>query len=83
MLSKVVSPEELIKESESLANRIIKNGPLAVRLALEAVYRGMEVTLDEGQAIESNLAGFACHSEDAHEGVTAFFEKRKPVFKGR
>ena len=83
LLGKVVPRENLMAECESLARRIIKNGPLAVRLALEAVYRGMEVPIDEGQSVESNLAGYACHSEDAYEGVTAFFEKRKPVFKGR
>ncbi len=83
LLDAVVTQEELLPECASFARKIIKNSPLAVRLAMEAVNRGIEVPLEEGQSIEANLAGYACHSEDAHEGVTAFFEKRKPQFQGR
>ena len=83
LLCKVVPQQNLIMECEALARKIIKNSPLAVRLAMEAVNLGMESTLEAGQAIEANLAGYACSSDDALEGTTAFFEKRKPVFKGQ
>ena len=66
-----------------MANRINDNGPLAVRAAKEAAYRGARVPLDEGLRTETLFFLKAVMSEDAAEGPRAFSEKRKPVYKGR
>jgi len=49
-------------------------GPLAVRLALEAVDQGLEMTLDEGLLLEANHFGLLAATEDMKEGLTAFLE---------
>ena len=56
---------------------------LAVRAIVEAVMEGVKLPLDEGLGLESRLFGRLAESEDKQEGITAFIEKRKPVFKDR
>ncbi len=58
-------------------------GPLAVRLALEAVERGLDMSLDEGLLLEANHFGLLAATADMKEGLTAFLEKRAPKFAGR
>ena len=62
---------------------IVANAPLAVQYAMEAVNKGMEMTLAEGLFLEATLFGVCCATEDKKEGTTAFLEKRPAVFKGR
>jgi len=83
IVNKVVAPEELIPASEALAHKIIRNSPIAVKIALEAIHYAQYQPLEEALILESNLGGLACDSEDAKEGLKAFLEKRKPDFKGR
>jgi enoyl-CoA hydratase len=83
IVNKVVAPEELIPASEALAHKIIRNSPIAVKVALEAIHYAQYQPLEEALILESNLGGLACDSEDAKEGLKAFLEKRKPNFKGR
>lgn len=75
--------EELMVICEELAINIGHNAPLAVTYVLEAVNHGMEVSLDEGLALESAYFGLCFATEDAREGIGAFLEKRPPAFKGR
>jgi enoyl-CoA hydratase/carnithine racemase len=56
---------------------------VAVRAIVEAVMEGVKLPLDDGLALESRLFGRLAESEDKKEGIKAFFEKRKPVFKDR
>lgn len=83
LVNRVTSPENLIKETEKLANTIIDKSPIAVKSAIEAINRGLDVSLEEGLNIESDLFGICCSTEDKNEGVQAFLEKRKPQFKGK
>src|SRR5256885_2176650 len=62
---------------------ILEMGPLAVRLALEAVDQGLEMTLEEGLLLEANHFGLLAATEDMREGLTAFLEKRPPKFRGK
>jgi enoyl-CoA hydratase len=62
---------------------MIANAPLAVQYAMEAVNKGMEMTLAEGMFIEATLFGVCCATEDKKEGTTAFLEKRPAAFKGK
>src|SRR5246500_1996139 len=83
LVNEVTAPAELIPRAEAIAQKIIANDPLAVQYAMEAVNRGMEMTLDEGLYLEATLFGIACATEDKTEGTRAFLEKRAPVFKGK
>jgi len=65
-----------------IANQCLKNGPIALGLAKEAVVRGLGVTLPQGLEIEADLFGMACTTADAKEGLSAFVEKRAAEFKG-
>jgi len=83
LVNRVVPAEELMSACTAIANQILANGPIAVRFALEAVNRGLESTLEEGSNLEATLFGLISATEDMHEGLNAFLEKRKPVFKNR
>lgn len=83
IVNMVVSQEELIFTCEKVAERIIQNAPIAVRLSMKAVVQGLNLRGDEGLSLESDLAGLVCQTEDAREGINAFVEKRKPVFINR
>ena len=83
LVNEVTAPGELIPRAEAIAQKIIANAPLAVQYAMEAVNKGMEMTLQEGLYLEAVLFGVACATEDKKEGTTAFLEKRAAAFKGK
>jgi|YNPNPStandDraft_1061719.scaffolds.fasta_scaffold50701_2 enoyl-CoA hydratase len=83
LVTKVVEPTRLMEESFSLASRICEKSPLAIALAMESIRRGMDTCLLDGLKIEADLGTIAYNTEDAREGLAAFLEKRKPVFRGR
>lgn len=83
LVNRVVAPGELMAASRKLASRILLNAPLAVRLSIEAVNRGLEAPLDGATSLEAALFGVACSSSDMREGTKAFLEKRPPRFEGR
>lgn len=83
LVNEVVPAAELISRCEALAQKIIANGPLAIRYCLEAVNKGMEMTLQEGLFLEASLFGVCCSTEDKNEGTKAFLEKRQAAFQGK
>jgi enoyl-CoA hydratase len=83
LVNKVVPAAQLLAESEKMLRGILAMGPLAVRLALEAVDQGLEMTLDEGLLLEANHFGLLAATTDMKEGLTAFLEKRQAKFEGR
>jgi len=83
LVNEVVPTTELIPRAEAIAQKIIANAPLAVHYAMEAVNKGMEMTLAEGLYLEAVLFAVACASEDKKEGTTAFLEKRPAKFQGK
>jgi len=82
LVNKVVPAADLLAESEKMMRGILAMGPLAVRLAIEAVDQGLEMTLDEGLLLEANHFGLLAATEDMKEGTTAFLEKRPAKFQG-
>jgi enoyl-CoA hydratase len=83
LVNQVVPQGELIATAEAIARKIMANAPVAVKLCIEAVNRGMSMTQDEGQFLEATLFGLCCASDDMTEGTKAFLEKRPPTFKGK
>src|SRR5881296_4734243 len=83
LVNKIVPAGELLAGTEKVLRGILSMGPLAVRLALEAVDKGLEMTLEEGLLLEANHFGLLAATQDMKEGLTAFLEKRAPKFAGR
>src|SRR5437016_3945145 len=83
LVNKVVPAADLLAESEKMMRGILAMGPLAVRLAMEAVDQGLEMSLDEGLLLEANHFGLLAATQDMKEGTTASLEKRSAKFLGR
>jgi enoyl-CoA hydratase len=83
LVSEVVPAADLVERSRALARRILRQGPLAARLAKLALNASARVDLDSGLLIETLAQGIAFGSDDKQEGTGAFLEKRTPSFKGR
>jgi enoyl-CoA hydratase len=83
VVSRVVAREAWLEEAKRVAREIASRGPVATRLAKEAVDRAYETTLAAGVESERVSLNLAFASEDAREGLRAFLEKRKPEFEGR
>lgn len=81
LVNRIVDDAELIEEAIKLATAIILNSSSAVRYCLDAVNSGSQMPLSEALELEASLFGLCFSSEDAAEGISAFLEKRKPVFK--
>jgi enoyl-CoA hydratase len=83
LVARVVAREAWLEEAKRVARDIASKGPVATRLAKEAVDRAYEATLGLGLEYERRLLYLAFASEDAREGLKAFGEKRTPEFEGR
>ena len=83
LVARVVARQAWLEEGKRVAHDIAAKGPVATRLAKEAVNRAYESTLQLGLEYERRALYLAFASEDAKEGLTAFTEKRRPDFKGR
>ena len=83
LVARVVAPEAWLEEAKRVAREIASKGPVAQRLAKEAVNRAFDSTLELGLEHERRLLYLAFASEDAREGLTAFRDKRDPEFEGR
>ena len=83
LVARVVAREAWLDEAKRVAREIASKGPVATRLAKEAVNRAYESTLQLGLDYERRALYLSFASEDAKEGLTAFTEKRKPDFRGR
>ena len=83
LVNRVVDGADLLPEAKSLANEISQLAPLAIRACLKAVRLGLELSLEDGLALETELFAALFATEDVREGTSAFLEKRSPVFKGK
>ena len=83
LVNHIYEPGELMPAAEALAKKIMANGPLAVKFAMEAIERGLVMPLAEGLFLEATLFGVACATEDMREGTRAFLDKRPAQFKGK
>ncbi len=82
-INEVVPADEVYDRALWYAERIAKNGPLAVRKTKETVWRTSGISIKEAFKVEAETASVTMASEDAQEGPRAFVEKREPRFTGR
>lgn len=83
LVNKVVPPEELMTEAKNWATELAERPPLSLKMLKHCVNLGMQMDLLSAIDYESKCAGILRNTEDHMEGVKAFVEKRKPVFKGK
>ena len=83
LVNKVCDPKDLLDECKKMAAMICETGPIAIEQAKYAINYGMETDMHTGLAIESNAYWVCIPTEDRLEGLAAFKEKRKPVYKGK
>ncbi len=83
LVNHVYEPADLMPAAEALAKKIIANAPLSVKFTMEAIERGTEMPLAEGQYVETTLFGVLAATEDMREGTRAFLEKRPAQFRGK
>jgi enoyl-CoA hydratase/carnithine racemase len=83
LVNEVVPAAELITRAEAILNKIAANAPIAVKFALEAANKGVEMSQGEGLLLEASYFGLCAATEDKKEGTSAFLEKRAPQFHGR
>jgi enoyl-CoA hydratase/carnithine racemase len=83
IISHVYSPQHLLDEAKKLAKEIAINAPLALRAAKAAINQGAETDLKTGLQIENDCYQTTLKTLDRLEGLSAFKEKRKPVYRGQ
>ena len=83
LVNRLSKEGETLNDAKALARELAKRPPIATRLMIEAVDDGIHAPID--QAIEIEIRAFlqSLKTEDAAEGIQAFFQKRPPEFKGR
>ncbi|MGH2829806.1 MAG: enoyl-CoA hydratase-related protein [Actinomycetota bacterium] len=82
LVNEVAPAGGALKAATAIAERIAANAPIAVRAAKEAAWRGLELPLDDGLALETSLYERCLGTKDRIEGLAAFREKRPPVYTG-
>jgi enoyl-CoA hydratase len=83
LVNRVVPVELLLDEARRWAAELAEKPPVSLRFAKEAVTKAFEGTLEDGLDFERKLFYFLFSTRDAHEGMLAFLEKRKPSYEGR
>ncbi len=83
ILEKVVDAEELNDVTLEIARTIAQNGPIAVQQAKKAIQQGFNIDLAKALEIEMACYKQTIPTEDRYEGIRAFQEKRKPIYKGK
>jgi enoyl-CoA hydratase len=83
LVNKVVPLDQLMPTAKEMAKKIATKSPAVLKLAKQAINRGMNTNLESGLAYEREMYSLSLSLEDKTEGVNAFIEKRTPVFKGK
>lgn len=83
LVNRSVPREQLLEETMTLAKRIAEKSPVALKFLKNSMLHGAEMPLAAALAHEAATISLVFDSEDAHEGCSAFIEKRPPVFQGR
>jgi len=82
LIHRIVSPENLMQEAVGMAREMAEKSPVSLSYAKEALYKGMDLTLEQGIRMEMDLYLHLFTTADRTEGITAYKSKRKPKFEG-
>src|SRR5262249_44303967 len=83
LATRVAKKTRVLAVARTLAVKLAAKGPIALRLAKEAVRAGTDMTLAQGVRLEQDLYVLLQTTSDRAEGVSAFLEKRQPKFRGK
>ncbi len=83
LVNHVYPDDELMERALDMGRLIASKGPVAVRLAKEAIQRGQDLDLENACLLESEIFALCFASDDQSEGMAAFLERRQAVFEGR
>jgi enoyl-CoA hydratase/carnithine racemase len=83
LVNRLTREGETLDEARALARQLARRAPVATRLLIQAVDEGLEAPIDRALEIETRTFLASLRTEDAAEGIQAFFAKREPEFKGR
>jgi enoyl-CoA hydratase len=82
LVNRIVPPEKLVTAAMDMAKEMASKGPIALKYAKEAIYKGMDMTLEQGLRLEADLYLLIHTTKDRIEGIKAFREKRVQKFEG-
>jgi enoyl-CoA hydratase len=83
LVNMVVPPSDLMDATRKVAGTLMQKGPIALRLAMQAIDGGLEMGMDAALDWEAHLFGVAASTADMKEGLQAFLEKRRAAFQGK
>lgn len=83
LVNRVLEPDALMSDVIKTASRIAGNAPISVRQAKQSIQRGVDMAIADGLSFEIEAYNRMVPTEDRHEGVNAYNEKRRPAFRGR
>jgi enoyl-CoA hydratase len=83
LVTRVVPAASLLDEARTLAGELAGKAPIAVRYAMDAIERGLDMPFADACDYEATLFGLVASTEDMREGTRAFLDKRKAAFAGR
>jgi len=83
LVNKVVPAEKLEEETLAFAKKLIAKSPVALRMGKSFYYQMIDMPFRQRFVLNSEIMTRLCTTEDAHEGINSFIEKRQPVWKGK
>lgn len=83
LINKIVPEGEVLRQAKDLAKKILAKGQISINAAIKAINEGLELSREEGLALERKLFGHICQTQDMKEGLQAFLEKRQPKFNDK
>ncbi|NOZ74731.1 MAG: enoyl-CoA hydratase/isomerase family protein, partial [FCB group bacterium] len=81
LVNDVVEIDQLLFRANKMATSILKNGPQAIKTALDCIRRGYHLPIEEALQLEAEAFQKLFDTEESKEGLAAFVEKRKPTFR--